>query len=162
MYKKILVGVDASDESTKALREAAHLAKIFRAELHVFHAVAHHVDFSLIQVPILVPFAMARPVGYGADSETLRESYEQAGKDIIADAQDYVERLQLGSDMQVSYHLELEVSPEEFAVDFAKKNSIDLIVLGCRGHHSRVREAVLGTVPTKILNEAPCQVLIVR
>ncbi len=162
MYKKILVGVDASDESTKALREAAHLAKIFRAELHVFHAVAHHVDYSLIQVPILVPFATMRPGGYGVGSPALRETYEQAGKDIIADAQDYIGRLQLGSDLQVSYHLELDVPPEEYAIDFAKQNKVDLIVLGCRGHHSRMREAVLGTVPTKILNEAPCQVLIVR
>ncbi len=162
MYKRILVGVDASDESTRALRVAANLAKIFRAELHVFHAVSHHVDFSIIQFPVIVPFAGTPSTEYSLASVALHESYEKAGKDIIADAQDYVERLQMGLESQCSYHLEMDMSPEEFAVDFAKKNGVDLIVLGCRGHHSRVREALLGTIPTKILNEAPCQVLVVR
>ncbi len=160
MYKKILVGVDASDESTKALHEAANLAKIFRAELHVFHAVPHHLDYPIMQIPIMVPLAVTRPVGYGLDPESLQASYEQAGKDIIADAQDYIERLQMGLEPQ--YHLEIDVSPEEYAVEFAKKNGVDLIVLGCRGHHSRLRQSLLGTVATKILNEASCQVLIVR
>ncbi len=162
MYKRILVGVDASDESTKALRAAANLAKIFHAELHIFHAVAHHIDFPLIEVPLLVPFAITSPPGNTVDTALLHASYEQAGKEIIADAQDYIERLQIGLESLVQYHLEIEVSPEDYAIDFAKRNKVDLIVLGCRGHHSRVREALLGTVPSKILNKAPCQVLIVR
>ncbi len=162
MFKKILVGVDASDESTKALRVAANLAKIFRAELHIFHAVTHHIDFPIMQVPLLVPFAVTTPVRYGVSAEELHDSYEKAGKDIIADAQDYIEKLQLGIDSQCFYHLELDIAPEEFAIDFAKKNNVDLIVLGCRGHHSRFRESLLGTVPSKVLNAAQSQVLIVR
>jgi nucleotide-binding universal stress UspA family protein len=162
MFQKILVGLDASDDSKRALRVAANLAKIFRAELHVFHAIAHHLDTSLIQIPLLVPIALISPAGYGVDSAALQASYEQAGKDIIADAQEYIEQLQLGLGSQCSYHLEINASPEKFAVDFVKKNNIDLIVLGCKGHHSRVRQALLGTVATKILNDASCQVLIVR
>ena len=49
MYNKILVGVDASENSTRALQVAAELSKEFGAELHVFHAIAHHYE------PLTVP-----------------------------------------------------------------------------------------------------------
>ncbi len=162
MYKKILVGVDASEPSTKALKEAALFAKIMGAELHVFHAVAHHFQLPAIQFPLLPQPMTTLPPEKQVDPAILQKYYEDAGKAVIADAKKTIEGLKLGIEGKVKYELELDISPEDFAIEYAKKNKIDLIIVGCKGHHSRLRRALLGTVATKIVNESPCQVLVVR
>jgi len=161
MYGKILVGVDSSENSTRALQVAADLCHIFGAELHVFHGVAHHFQLPFFPYP---PFATASTVPREpqVDAAFLKEYYEDAGKAVIEDARNYLENLDYGADLRVEYHIELDTSPETFAVEFAEANGIDLIVIGCKGHHGRLRRALLGTVATKIANEAPCQVLVVR
>ena len=62
----------------------------------------------------------------------------------------------------LDFHLETNLPPTDYAEITAKENGIDLIVIGCSGHHARAKTMLLGTVATKILNNAPCQVLIVR
>ncbi len=162
MYKKILVGIDGSEPSTKALKEAAELAKNTGAELHVFHAVAHHFQLPIIPFPLLPTPVSTYPQEKTVDPVVLQKYYEDAGKAVMAHAKKYLEDLKLGIEGKVKYQLELDISPEEFAIDYAKKNKIDLIIVGCKGHHGRLRRALLGTVALKIVNEAPCQVLVVR
>ncbi len=162
MYKNILVGVDGSEPSDKALKEAANFAKETGAKLHVFHAVSHHYQLPALPLPFIPQNTPTLPQERQVDPEVLQKFYEDAGKAIIAHAEKAVTDLKLGIDEQVDFHLELDISPEDFAVDFAKKQKADLIIVGCKGHHSRARRVLLGTVASKIVNEAPCQVLVVR
>ncbi len=162
MYKKILVGVDGSEPSDKALKEAAQIAKTTGAELHVFHAIAHHYQVPIIPFPLMPAPVSTYPQERAVDPIVLQKFYEDAGKAVIAHAKKVLEDLNLGSEVNVTYQLELEFSPEDFAVDYAKKNKIDLVIVGCKGHHGRLRRALLGTVASKIVNEVPCQVLVVR
>jgi|SRR5271157_924107 len=161
MYKKIIVGVDASENSTRALQVAAEMANEFGAELHVFHAIAHHFQIPTIPFP---PFTSINLPSSPSplDPDVVRQAYEEAGRAIIDHAKNFVESLELGPDFVVDYHLELDVAPEDFAVDFAADSNVDLIVVGCKGHHGAIRRSLMGTVATKIVNEAPCQVLVVR
>jgi nucleotide-binding universal stress UspA family protein len=154
--------VDASENSDRALQVAAEMSKEYGAELHVFHAVSHH-----FQIPENIPFAPFKPINYPStstlwDADTVKMHYEAAGREILDRAKETIEALDLGPDLLVDYHLELEVDPADFAEDFATENGADLIVVGCKGHHGRLRRSLLGTVATRIVNEAPCQVLIVR
>ncbi len=162
MYKKIMVGIDGSEPSNKALKAAAELAKMTGAELHVFHAVPHHYQLPAITTPLIpVPYPSISPqMQY--DPATLKRIYEEEGKKVIAQAKKFLEGLSLGIEGQTEFQLELDVSPEEYAVNYATKKKVDLIVVGCKGHHGRLRRALLGTVATKIVNEAPCQVLVTR
>ncbi len=162
MYKKILIGIDGSEPSTKALKEAAELAKTTGAELHVFHAIAHHYQLPVIPFPIMPAPVSTYPPEKTVDPAVLQKFYEDAGKAVIAHAKKFLEDLKLGIEGKVVYKLELDIGPEDFAIDYAKKNKIDLIIVGCKGHHGRLRRALLGTVALKIVNEAPCQVLVVR
>jgi nucleotide-binding universal stress UspA family protein len=161
MFNKILVGVDGSENSTRALQVAADLSHKFDAELIVFHAIPHHYQPPMLPIP---PFATLSPVPREPqmDPIQLKDFYADAGKAVLKHAEDYLEGLEYGSDLKVEYQLEMDVSPEEFAANFASENRVDLIVVGCNGHHSRLRRALVGTVATKIANEAPCQVLVVR
>ncbi len=162
MYKKILVGIDGSEPSNKALKEAAVLAKETGAELHVFHAIAHHYQMPVIPFPFVPSPVSTYPPERPVDPMVLQKYYEDAGKAVVAHGKKFLEDLKLGIEGKITYHLELDNSPEEFAIDYAKKNKIDLIIVGCKGHHGRLRRALLGTVALKIVNEAPCQVLVVR
>ena len=51
--------------------------------------------------------------------------------------------------------------PAEVIVDQAKESGSDLIVIGTRGLNIAER-LLLGSVSTKVLHEAPCDVLVVR
>ncbi len=162
MYNKILVGIDGSKDSDHALEVALELARIHGAKVHVFHSVPHHFE-----LPIFYPLdMMARtPVETTSmkfNEAQLQREYENAGRSIIDHAKQFVAGKGLPPSMDVEYHLELQVSPVDFAVDFAANNGVDLIVVGCHGHHSRIRRAILGTTAFKIVNESPCQVLVVR
>lgn len=161
MYKKILVGVDASEISTKALQVAAELSKEFGAELHVFHAIVHHYEAPVYPNQTVPTFNPMR-LGPKIDKEALHEYYKEAGRAVIEQAKSVIESLDYAPELIVDYHLELEISPEDFAIGFANDYNFDLIVIGCRGHHSRLKTGLLGTVATKIVNEATCEVLIVR
>ncbi len=162
MYKKILVGIDGSEPSNKALKEAATFGEAMGAELVVFHAVAHHYQIPVAPYTLLMPQVNLLQSQQSIDQAALQRMYEEAGKAIIANGKKFLENLKLGIEGRVKYQLELEVSPEDFAIDYAKKNNIDLIIVGCKGHHSRARRVLMGTVAMKIVNEAPCQVLVVR
>jgi nucleotide-binding universal stress UspA family protein len=54
-----------------------------------------------------------------------------------------------------------EGDPADAIVDEAKKTAADLIVVGTRGLNTAER-VVLGSVSTKIVHHAPCDVLVVR
>ncbi len=162
IYKNIMVGIDGSEPSNKALKEAAELAKETGADLHIFHAVAHHFQMPSPLFPVMPQPISMYPQQPPTDPLVLQKYYEEAGKVVIAHAKKFLEDLNLSIDGKIEFQLELEISPEEYAVDYAKKKQVDLIVVGCKGHHSRTRRVLLGTVASKIVNEAPCQVLVVR
>lgn len=157
-----MVGIDGSEPSDKALKVAAQLGKMSGAEMLVFHAVPHHYQLPAIQIPLApVPYpTTAQIMQY--DQAALQKIYEEEGKKVIAQAKKFLEDLKLGIEEKVTYKLELETSPETFAINYAKKNNVDLIIVGCKGHHGLLRRSLLGTVATKIVNEAPCEVLVVR
>jgi nucleotide-binding universal stress UspA family protein len=63
---------------------------------------------------------------------------------------------------KVEYRLETLKGPAEYAENYAKEHDVDVIVLGCTGHHSRARKVFVGTVAGHVMNNAPCNVLLVR
>ena len=160
MYTKILVGVDGSEHALKALETGVSMAKQFGAELYVFHSVRHH--YNLPVFPLAPAMGMQANMIYSSINEdSLRELYEESGKQILDQARQAVEEQDPEFAEKVIYNLELELSPHEYVESFVKDNGIDLVIVGCFGHHSGVRN-LTGTVATRIMNAAPCQVLVVR
>jgi nucleotide-binding universal stress UspA family protein len=161
VYKKIMVGVDGSEHGAKALREAVTLAQAFKAELHVFHAIRHH--YNLPAFPL--SFSVADPANQFSNQYTedkMQNAYEESGRQIIEQAKQQVAAMKISLAGKVVYNLETNLPPPEYVESYAKENKIDLVVVGCTGHHSRARTALAGTVATNIVNKAPCQVLVVR
>jgi nucleotide-binding universal stress UspA family protein len=161
MYKKILVGVDGSEHAKKGLQEAVKLAQIFKAELHVFHAIRHHYNLPIFPLGLNMPYP-ANPIAKQYTDEQLQKVYEESGRQIIEQAKQQVAAMKIPLENKVFYNLEINIPPVDYVESYAKDNKIDLVIVGCMGHHSRAKTALMGTVATNIINKAPCQVLVVR
>jgi nucleotide-binding universal stress UspA family protein len=135
--RRIVVGFDGSDHSRKALERAADLAS--EAELTVVCAAG--ISELSRHAPGEVP---------------LEPKDVEARAAALAEARSYLE----GRGTAARY-VEGHGSPADVIVDEAEDRGADLIVVGTRGLHAGKR-LLLGSVSTKVVHHAPCDVLVVR
>jgi nucleotide-binding universal stress UspA family protein len=133
--KKILVPVDFSDCSDKALEYAIPLAKQFDAELTLLH---------VLQPCTPVPEMYPMPVGSLAQSKSDLEALREMVGDSVA-----------------CKTLVRSGNPHAQIVSAAKELDIDLIVLSTHGH-TGVTRAILGSTTEQVVRRASCPVLVVR
>ena len=136
--KKIVVGVDMSPSSHRALKWAYDEAERWGAELHVIHAWE----------------GPSSPVRKVATTEP-RDITEYDNAEILAAALKELPRT--GS---VSLHPELL---EGDAAEILRREGkdADLLVIGAHGRHGFI-EAMLGSVAYKLTHHAPCPVAVIR
>jgi universal stress protein A len=142
--KTILVPTDFSEPSAAALAYARQLADAFRSSIHLLH---------VWRDPALQPWAVE---GYSASLAAMRD-------ELKLQAQRHVEEA-LPAAYRRKYRARLVVaSGEPFSriVDYAKRNRVDLIVMGTHGRGAIAR-AILGSVTERVVRLAPCAVLAVR
>ncbi|MGD0549346.1 MAG: universal stress protein [Candidatus Bathyarchaeia archaeon] len=144
MFSKILVGLDGSDYSLKALDFATDLAKKYQSQLVLVHVVMRQI------------YAINPPeAGVLAGTAIVRE-LEEDGKAILAKGEEIVK----AQGIPVETRLKQGVPAEELLRAGADEK-VDLIVLGSRGL-SQVRAFFLGSVSDKVSHHAKCPTLIVR
>lgn len=139
MFAEILVAVDGSDYANRALDLARDLAIKYNARLRVMHVYPPVSDL----------------LGY-SEIERIVAERTRVGQAILDAA---LERLQ-GSGLDVRSEL-LEGPEAEAILNVAQTRQCDLIVLGRRGR-SRLEGLLLGSVTQKVIQHAPCPVLVVR
>ncbi len=127
----------------------------------MFHAIRHHYYIPIDPLGLGDAWVV-NPATIPLSEADLRKMYEESGRQVIEQAKRQVAGMKAELEGRAFYTMEADVSPSEFAIKYAKEHDIDLIVVGCAGHHSRARTALMGTVATRITNDAPCQVLVVR
>ncbi|MDD4085123.1 MAG: universal stress protein [Acholeplasmataceae bacterium] len=145
MFKKILVPVDGSETSWRALAQAKSLGSKFEGDLIVVNVIQPYNNAALLAVPL--------------DDETINQSnseLEKIGAQVLELAK---ERL---GDYGKEVRFELEVGhPSERIVALAKKEGCDAIVIGSRGLSS-IAEFFLGSVSSKVSQYSTVPVLIVK
>ena len=133
--KRILVPVDFSDCSRKALQYAIPLAKQFAAELTLLHVVRPYPP--MLEMPIV-------------DGES------------IEDAKAALDELhQTIPDAIPSHAVIRRGDPHIEIIRAAKELSIDLLVLSTHGH-TGVARVLMGSTTEKVVRHAGCPVLVVR
>ncbi len=145
MYAKILVPIDGSECAWRALEHASALGGKFDAQLVVVTVVQPYNNAALLSVPL--------------DRKTINDSnaeLEKIGDNVLKMA---AERL-IKYPGKVDYIVEVG-HPSERILAMAKKNAVDLIVLGSRGL-SGIAEFFLGSVSSKVSQYADVPVLIVK
>jgi nucleotide-binding universal stress UspA family protein len=144
--KRILVPIDFSDESLRALDYAVELAQPFGATLTVLFALER------------IQFVEMGHV-YGAPVSPLKLIEEQR-RSARAELAQLAERLASARATEVRTLLR-EGTPHRVIVDAAKRPGADLIVMGTHGRTGMSR-LLLGSVTELVIRHAHCPVLTVR
>ena len=138
MVKEILVPVDGSEGSDRAVAQAISMAEICDAKLNFLYVA------NINQLAINACL-----------SDAIREAVTKAGNVILDRAMDLVP-----SGIEKEAFSETG-SPAVVILDFAASNDIDLIVMGSRGL-GLVKGVLLGSVSQYIVEQAKCPVLVVK
>ena len=154
MFDKILVALDGSEHSTRALASAVQIAKKFNGKLMLIHV------YSVTVTPIMMPEPTTSmpgiPMTSPADVSRVIESAKQVGKNILMKG---VEQAKLEKVPVESLLKEGHVVQEIMRT--AEEGKFDLIVIGARGM-SRIRELLLGSVTDGVIHHTKCPVLVVK
>ena len=142
MFQRIVVGTDGSESATNALKEAARLAALCSAELHVVSG--YH------------PKGALSVTGAGSSVEPWMVDSEYQVEGILRDAADLARREKI----QVTTHHEAG-NPAKALVTIADQVDADLIVVGNRGMKG-LKGKMLGSVPNEGSHHASCAVLILN
>jgi len=139
MFQKILVAIDGSLNSEKALAAAVDLADHFKAEL---------VALSVAELPEVV--AMIDEV------DEIRQSADEFFRKIAEAAVEYANSRNVAlRSVVVRGHAAEEI------LRFAESEEINLVVLGRQGH-SRIARFFLGSTTDRVSEHCHCAVMIVK
>ena len=153
MFKKILVPLDGSGYSLRALKEAAEIAEKFCSTVTLIHVYS-------VQ-PIIMPEpstlgSLSIPIMTGAEVSSMIDAARSVGNRILDDGENRIK----SSKVKVRKLL-VEGHAVEEIVRTANKDHFDLIVLGARGV-SHMREMLLGSVTDGVIHHAHCPVLVIK
>lgn len=134
---KILVAYDGSESAQRALEQTADLA------------ASNGATVSVISVAEPLPqFGRAAPMMLPEEDEERRHELDDAKATLAAK----------GIEAAV---VERKGDAATMIVDEAERESVDMIVMGTRGLNT-TRRWLMGSVSSRVVQHAPCNVLVVR
>jgi nucleotide-binding universal stress UspA family protein len=147
---KILVPIDGSEHSKKALEFALDIAEKYSATIQLLSVAQPIVltGFSYLTQPILPPTSTAMYI----------EEMEAAHKKILSEALKKAKKSK--PNLTISKKL-VNGRPADKIIEIAKDGKFDFIVIGSRGLGG-IKEFFLGSVSDRVADEATCPVLIVK
>jgi nucleotide-binding universal stress UspA family protein len=156
MFKRILVPLDGSRVSSRALPYAIDIAQRFDAEIILMQVISP-----------ATPFITVEPeTGMGGSQLATRIAIEDArreDKKNISRSQRYL-RSKLKSvtarGIKGSYHVAMGV-PDKSILGFCKKQDGDLVVMTTSGK-SGIKRAIMGSVADIIIRDPTFPVLVIR
>ena len=75
---------------------------------------------------------------------------------------DEIEKLFKEVNLSIETRMILEQKPEDYIIDIVEKENFNLVVLGYSGTHGFIKRRLLGSIPTEVMNNVKCDVLIVK
>lgn len=144
MYQRILVPVDGSPTSERALQEALQLARRHSSQLELVHVLG---DIRLMDADSYINYA------------EMKETITSTGKKILTQAQMAVQQAGFAADVQL-----LEAGGARIAsaiVEEARRWPADLIVIGTHGRTGFSR-VLFGSVAEGVVRTAHIPVLLIR
>ncbi len=143
-YSHIVVAVDFSPHSERAVSRALELARLYKARLSLIHTVEHiaypYYDYDML---------MSTPYDFLDEDQPIHDSAVKRLKHIAAEL-DYPD---------VQYEVLWGVA-KTTVLSYAEAQNADLIVAGSHGRHGIAR--LMGSTSTGIVGNARCDVTIVR
>jgi nucleotide-binding universal stress UspA family protein len=142
MLSKILVPVDGSENSFRALEQAIFLAtKIQEAQITVLYIIEDLPSLYIYSPKII---------------EKLHADYKSEYTKILERCKEIAKK----SGININTVL-LEGNPASKIIGYSEMEKFDLIIIGSRGM-GKFKEVIIGSVSNKVLHHAKCSVMLVR
>jgi nucleotide-binding universal stress UspA family protein len=145
MFRSILVPVDAGEASEKALTFALDLAAAQRADVWICHTP---VRSTASRIGSHIPFSRDA-------AETQWDDALRSGRAILDVARDRADEYGVRAKTALGAGL-----PADAIVEFAERESVDLIVMGSNGNEGPMRGLVSSTTDA-VIRRAPVPVVVV-
>ncbi|MFD1124795.1 universal stress protein [Lentilactobacillus raoultii] len=140
MYETILVPVDGSKNSSRAVTEAAKLAKQFGSTLQIVSVASDQ-----------------RYVQYGVTlGQDVMQSFRERAEEILDDAREAAEKL----GAKVETHFVVGIPKIQIAKDLPEKYGASLIVMGKSGVNGLSR-AILGSTTAYVVRHSTVNVMVI-
>lgn len=153
LYTKILLAVDESKNSLRAVEKVIKLQKNWNCKVIMIHSVKHPKNVLLSSISL--------PSGggsyYVSEQELIHHAIEQ-GESLLLTMQKKFDNEKLNVETLVI----TEEHPEDYIERIVKEENFDLVVIGTKGVHSKLKKIIIGSVTQKVVNRTPCDILIVR
>ncbi len=148
--RKILVPIDGSKPSFRALDIAINLAKFTKSKIIALHVLPTDVS-SLSIIELMKPLSSIQSIGY-------EEKLKKRGQKIIDTASIRCKHNKINFTSKI-----VKGNPGYDTIKFAhnKKNSVDLIIMGSRGE-GHAEEILLGSVSYHVVHKSKIPVMIVK
>jgi nucleotide-binding universal stress UspA family protein len=148
--KRILVPVDYSEQSKKAVETAVELSEKYKSsQVEVIHVTSKPLEYLPLDHWIF---------GEDAESHQIDDSIVEAAQKAM---DEFMESFDKSLKSKVEAHLEIGESSYETILKFAKDKKTDLIVMGTHGR-TGAKHLMLGSVAERVVRLAPCSVYVVR
>lgn len=146
MFKHILISIDDSDFSGKALERAIELCKSTGATLEIVHAVDESI-FSHLRETTLIDKGAALKAVMLEGTDTLGKAIKVATDAGLSPKSELLSSDTLHTADQVAAHV--------------KKSEADLLIVGSHGRRG-IQRMLLGSVAEKLLRKVEISVMVVR
>jgi nucleotide-binding universal stress UspA family protein len=154
LFKKILVPLDGSEHSLKALDVAIQIAKKFDGKLTLIHVYSVATMIGIMPEPSITRASV--PIVEAPDVSRWAEATRKIGSRILSDGEQKVK----AAKVEVNTLLEEGHTVQEI-IRVAREGNFELIVMGARGI-SHIREILLGSVSDGVMHHVACPVLVVK
>lgn len=148
MYKRILIGVDGSPESMKALRDAVRLARLLNATVDLLFVIPPRIYAQCAEQDVIV---------HQRNGSPQRISMLQMEENELFDA---IKALSSDEEYEVAIHTRVGDAVEGL-IEFSQSHGNDLIVVGSSGKGMAGR-LILGSVSTGVVHQSQVPVLVVK
>lgn len=150
MIERILIPVDGSEGSMRAVRFAADLVEV-NPRAQVFVYTVDRVPLRFLERDLVL---LASNIEEGA--RHIEEVFAEERERYLKEAASVFKKK--GIEVRYGYTFG---NPAEKIAEYARKNNIDLIIMGTRGL-SAVKGLFMGSVSHKVLQLSPCPVTLVK
>lgn len=154
MYEKILLALDGSDNSIRAVKKVIEFQKEWDCKVVLFHSIKHPININMVSImPLAAPYYSSTFVEVKQENLNIEWS-----KMILKQAKNMFNEVNL----PVSVRLIKDEMPEDYIERIVEEEDFDLVVLGFKGYHSKLRENVIGSVTQKVVRYSSCDVFIIK
>ena len=146
MYRNIMLAVDGSNSSKRAIEEAVKLARIANAPIHAVYVIDKSALFN-----------------YGGyyDPQALIEALRKDGRSALGQVHEALGAAGVTGDEEMVETEGIADDISTYLLRMAEKLKADVVVMGTHGRRG-VARLVIGSVAERFLRFATCPVMLVR